>query len=66
VKEELAGRAPIKGAWLMGDWAQIIIKDQDPQYFFAYILYIIKCTECEYDSVEYELDGSQEYPEKIE
>ena len=50
----------------MGDWAQIIIKDQDPQYFFAYILYIIKCTECEYDSVEYELDGSQEYPEKIE
>ena len=50
----------------MGDWAQIIVKDQDPQYFFAYILYIIKCTEGEYDSVEYELDGSQEDPEKIE
>jgi hypothetical protein len=24
--EELGGRAPIMGSWLMGDWAQMIFK----------------------------------------
>ena len=62
----MAGRVPLKGSWPMGDWAQIMIKDQDPQYFFAYILYIIECTVTEYDSADYELDGSQKEPEKIE
>jgi hypothetical protein len=51
----------------MADWAQIIVKDQDPQYFFAYILFIINCMhDSQYQSVEFELQNSQKEPEKIE
>ncbi len=42
LKKELEGRVPMKGAWFMADWAQLIIQDQDPHYFFAYILLIIQ------------------------
>ena len=27
---ELRGRGPIKAGWFMADWAQMIVKDQDP------------------------------------
>jgi hypothetical protein len=63
----LAGRGPIKTGWFMADWAQIIVKDQDPQYFFAYILFIINCmNDNQYQSVVYELQNSQKEPEKNE
>jgi hypothetical protein len=57
--KELNGRVSIKAGWFMADWAQMIVKDQDADKFFSYILFIINSmSDSKYQSVECKLENS--------